>query len=1554
MKTDKLILPRNSITFRVMALIGVLVIVTAVFVGYWHNSIFYRRLVQTQLDELGMNAESARIRIEAKFQEQSESLRFLAATPPIAGLIRASRNGGVDPTDHSSAEQWRNRLQSIVDALKVSRPDYAQIEFISLVKGINNIYSTTPTGANGASASKFINPWVDNPEALFSDNADGVRYSRFMFLTNNLSVNPDKKNIFYEPVVWAALPVRGGKGKPFGYLAINFSLKGILVRYARTSTGNFNIYLLNNEGDLIRIIPKANGHYTFMKESVIESFPNLLPAMTSSSGVLTGLGKDKNTAIGYATINAGGPVSGADLKILLTGDYDSIIALSNTSRSITFIITALILPILILVGIYVSRSITRPLHNLVSAIQAFTQGNPNVKLPLSARDETGILARSFEAMRIGISERTSLLEENAIRHRTILSTMADGLITIDEHGYIQTFNRAAERIFGYKEDQVNGRNVSILMPELYALSHDNHIRRYLKSGNSRILGNIIERQGLRSDGVVFPMEISINEIKVGKKISFIGIVRDITERKEAEQDLLNSEAQLREAQRIARLGFWEEDLASHTVFWSDEIYNILELSRDEFVPSRDSIYHLIHPDDLEDYKRTFQRAFEENIPINYEFRFQTPGGRLLYLHIRGEVRRDVKGKPVQLFGTTLDITQSRLAQQAILRYKKFVETSQDSVSFFQRDYIFQDVNQRFLDRYGLNRHEVIGHSPFELEGAEDFKSVLKPQFDKGFEGDSVRFQTWLPTKAEGTRFLDINISPLSGDHDSVEGIIISARDITELKLAEEGLRDSESRSAEAQGIARLGFWEVDLVTNDAFWSDGMYTITGASKESFHASAESFLNIVHPSDREMLESRINTPKSGADALQNLEFRILTPDGMERHMLMRAGLSKDAAGRPVRLLGTMMDITEKVIAEREIRRYRDIINATQDIMLFVDRDFRFLAVNREFLHCYNLQAVDVIGRHSAEILGAEQFEKISKPFLERALHGETVEHQHWFKYPDRGSRYVHASYNPYHEDDGSVGGVVISVRDVTENKHYEMELQEAKVRAEEAALTKARFLANMSHELRTPLNAIIGYSEILHEKAQEQGDQEDASDLEKIHTSGEHLLSLVNNILDLSKIEAGKMALVHESVNLGDIIESVTSTFIPMLKAKHNHLIVNIDDDVDMMITDPVKLKQCLYNLLSNAAKFTDHGTITLRARKSRDKTDSWMIFEVRDTGIGINEDKIKGIFDAFDRADLEHSELYGGTGLGLAIVKEIAFMMGGEISVSSNPGHGTIFTLQLPTDVAVGAGHGAAQGESIKKIIKAVDRESGSPVVLVIDDDPESIGILRWNLEKGGYQVVTADNGDFGMKLARELKPAAIILDVQMPKPDGWDVLTELKTDRNMQHVPIIMCTVVDNAGKGLALGASDYIVKPVNRSLLLKVMKKYCTSTVCKILVVDDDEASRKMLKRTMVMAGWDVTTARSGRDALDYLGSGENRLPDAILLDLLMPGMDGFEVVEIIKTNPLWSSIPILIMTAKDLTNEDYQRLNGSVAGLMEKGACSSEHLLDRVNLLLASTWYN
>jgi signal transduction histidine kinase/DNA-binding response OmpR family regulator/HAMP domain-containing protein len=501
--------------------------------------------------------------------------------------------------------------------------------------------------------------------------------------------------------------------------------------------------------------------------------------------------------------------------------------------------------------------------------------------------------------------------------------------------------------------------------------------------------------------------------------------------------------------------------------------------------------------------------------------------------------------------------------------------------------------------------------------------------------------------------------------------------------------------------------------------------------------------------------------------------------------------------------------------------------------------------------------------------------------------------------------------------------------------------------EANRHKSEFLANMSHELRTPLNAIIGYSEMLEEEAADLDQKTFIPDLQKINGAGKHLMALINNILDLSKIEAGKMDLYLESFEIVPMVKEVVATVRPLIEKNANILELHCVDGLGAMRSDLTKVRQTLFNLLSNASKFTERGSITLRVGRESMYGGEWVSFSVSDTGIGMSAAQTNKLFQAFTQADASTTRKYGGTGLGLAISQKFCHMMGGEITVTSTPGHGSTFTVRLPAVVAESEAGFLPRSE--EQAALTAQLSDGAPTVLVIDDDPTVHDLVQRFLNKEGLKMIVARSGEEGIRLAKEIRPAVITLDVLMPGMDGWAVLTELKADPALSEIPVIMLTIMDEKQMGYALGAADYLTKPIDWDHFAAVLKRYeCARPPCPVLVVEDDPVMRDMLQRRLEKEGWTVMEAENGRVALKRMAE---RQPDLILLDLMMPEMDGFQFLDEIRTREDWRSIPIIVVTAKELTEEDRQKLNGSVEKILQKGAYSREELIREVRDLVTAS---
>ncbi len=395
------------------------------------------------------------------------------------------------------------------------------------------------------------------------------------------------------------------------------------------------------------------------------------------------------------------------------------------------------------------------------------------------------------------------------------------------------------------------------------------------------------------------------------------------------------------------------------------------------------------------------------------------------------------------------------------------------------------------------------------------------------------------------------------------------------------------------------------------------------------------------------------------------------------------------------------------------------------------------------------------------------------------------------------------------------------EILHRKEMQEELLNAKHAAEDANRAKSAFLANMSHELRTPLNAIIGYSEMLEEETQELGKVENVKDLQKIQGAGKHLLSLINDVLDLSKIEAGRMGLHLETFEVAPLIEEMVTTLHPAISKNSNTVQLHLADGLGSMRADITKVRQILYNLLSNASKFTDHGTISVEVERSTVNDQDWIRFQVADTGIGITPKQKANLFQEFTQADVSIARKYGGTGLGLAISYRYAQLMKGRISVESELGKGSSFTVHLPAKVNSELTEATQAITPVEASAPAVETASSLDTILVIDDDASVRDLMSRFLTRLGFRVVAASNAEEGLRLAKQVNPLVITLDVIMPDCDGWAVLNKLKADRALADIPVIMVTVVDNETMGFKLGASNYLIKPVDRDRLAVLIEKH-------------------------------------------------------------------------------------------------------------------------------------
>jgi PAS domain S-box-containing protein len=895
------------------------------------------------------------------------------------------------------------------------------------------------------------------------------------------------------------------------------------------------------------------------------------------------------------------------------------------------------------------------------------------------------------------------------------------------------------------------------------------------------------------------------------------------------------------------------------------------------------------------------------------------------------------------------------ATQAQTRLTDALESSSEGFFLFDADDRMVLCNSRYRELYP-------GLADLMRPGLE-FEHWIKTMVERGIVADAAaRPQEWVEQRLArhrnpGGPFLHhqwdgrwIQISERKTQDGGTVGVFT---DVTELKRREEELAAARDKATEAQrrlvdAIESIseGFslYDADdkLVTYNRRYRD----MHGTGSIDVVNQGVSFETILR-----------NAAASGEirDAERHVEAWVA--ERLARHRDPKGPhVQRRSNGRWIQInerktddggtVATYTDITDVKQAEQAIQesqqRLRVIAEAAPmavAIVTFEDGIIRY--ANQRFREMFELEGSSALGVQAKTLYANPQHRERFIGALTEHGHVEGMEmllkraggEEFWAL---MASQRVQFEGRP---------AMINGLADISDRKRMEGELHNAIWASEQATRAKSDFVASMSHELRTPLNAIIGYSEILFEDAQSSGRESEMADLRKIQDAGKHLLGLIDNVLDLSKIEAGKMTLYLETFELRPMIDSVAATVTALAKKTGNVLVVSCADEVGAIHSDLTKVRQTLFNLLSNACKFTRNGTITLTALRDTNEAGDWVEFQVRDTGIGMTPDQQAKVFEAFTQADDSTTRNYGGTGLGLAITKSFCRLMGGDVTLASEAGKGTTFMVRLPavtraaSDIAVSAAEKRSETPQVRE-------PEHAPIVLVVDDDPNARELLSRHLRRGGYAVRMAANGEEAMQLTRTLQPDVVMLDVLMPQMDGWAVLSAMKEDPVLAEIPVIMVTIVDNQNIGFSLGAADYLIKPIDRDRLVRAVEKCCPRGAPRhVLIVEDDASTSELMGRALRQIDCTVTQAENGRVGLERLNEA---LPDAILLDLMMPEMDGFEFIAQVRAESRWRRIPIIVVTAKTLTAEDRARLNGQVQRLVHKGEYSGKAVLAALDELV------
>jgi len=972
----------------------------------------------------------------------------------------------------------------------------------------------------------------------------------------------------------------------------------------------------------------------------------------------------------------------------------------------------------------------------------------------------------------------------------------------------------------------------------------------------------------------------------------------------------------------------------------------------------------VHPDDRSRAIAAWTRAIGTKSAYDAEFRIRRHDGAYRDFLARGVSVLHDDGSVREWVGYCTDITDLKQAreerkraeqeQQRMAHYNRLLLDSTDEGLYsmdMQGNCTF--VNRAAAALLGYTPEELLGQnahalmhykhadgSPYPTEQCPIYRAFRTGQGIRHINDDVF----W---RRDGTSFpVEYSSLPMTEDG-TVDGAVVTFSDITARKRAEDAVRRSEERLRSLVQNAPDGISIIGPDGAFTYLSNAIERILGYRAADLVGRPALEAMPIHPDDLPAVQSAFADLLAEPGGQRAIEVRIRHADGSWRTIESTgANLLGDPAVEGI--VNNYRDITERRRMEEEARESEEQFRTLADSI----PQLAWMAGADGSIYWYNQRWYDYTGTTQEEMLGwgwrtvhhPDQVEGVVERFQRAVASGDPWEDI----FPLRGRDGAYRSFLSRAVPIRDAGGRIVrwfgTNTDVEEQRLAEEELQLTKEAAEEANQAKSLFLANMSHELRTPLNAVIGYSEMLQEEAEDAGAGDLVPDIEKIHTAGKALLSLVNDVLDLSKIEAGKMELYLETFDVTPTIEDVITTVEPLIDKKGNTLNAHVASNVGVMRADLTKVRQSLFNLLSNAAKFTEQGTITLSATREAMDGRDWLRFRVSDSGIGMTAEQMGKLFQPFTQADASTTRKFGGTGLGLTITRRLCQMMGGDIALESTPGQGSTFTITLPANVAE---HPREQGGD--EAPAEAPRVDGRNTILVVDDDPVVHDLMTRYLTKEGFRAVIASDGEQALRLARQIHPIAITLDVMMPRMDGWAVLSALKFDPDTADIPVIMLSMIDDKNLGFALGASGYLTKPVDRDRLHTMLAKFRAGDVCEtIMVVDDDELIRTQMRQALEGEGCAVITAANGREALEFLVKGPR--PEVILLDLMMPEMDGFRFAEELRAHEGWRAIPIIVMTSKDLTAEDRRRLNGQVEEVIQKRAYPREEMLRTVRDLVAA----
>jgi PAS domain S-box-containing protein len=1028
------------------------------------------------------------------------------------------------------------------------------------------------------------------------------------------------------------------------------------------------------------------------------------------------------------------------------------------------------------------------------------------------------------AMELEIIRNSEKIAQESLQvYRQIVENANSVIIRLSPEGIIEYVNPFAGEILGRQSSGLTGKNIAAVNPPISAeltekiqkMMHDLLVRNLKVSENETHFA-------VSGDKKIWISWISkLLADEQGNPKSIISIGTDITRRKYAEEALRESEFNLTKAQEIAGVGSWAWEIDTDNFHGSAYFFRIFGIH-----PST-SYKHLLHDlsgiihHEYRDFiQKKIQRAILKGSTESYTYQITHPDGQHRWILEEVSLLGDVDQKKQVLIGTIRDITDQKKTEDKLREYLLIVSSSSELMSLINTDYQYVNVNQSYLDAYNKKASEIEGKTVAEVFGQDIFDSIIKPNIDRCLLGENVSDQYWFDFAVSGRRFMDAKYNPVREMDGTISGITVSARDITDLKKAEEQLRIFKLFTEES-GIG-LGMAGLDgRITYVNSTLSKMAGFKSPSDVIGRTISETYLNGHY---NKLMHEILPVVKEKGQWTGEID--MIRQDGEVIHTIENFFLIKNQQDEIVSYAISVTDITDRKHAEEALQKsesnFRLIFSNAAVGIDVVDENGNFLQVNDALARMMGYTADELKQIKIQDITHPDDREKSRKP-LKQLFDRENESYRLEKRYikKDGSVFWADLSVSPYYDVTNKRMLAIGTINDISKAKTLQEELQRSREEAIEANRAKSEFLANMSHEIRTPLNAVIGFTELLESLVCER---KQMSYLESIKSGGKNLLLLINDILDLSKIEAGKLEFRYEPINPYSLINEIKQIFALKIEEKKIDFIIDVDDEIPQsLILDEVRLRQVIFNLIGNAIKFTQHGYVRFSVKKLPAHNDSSkidLLVSVEDTGIGIPADQHERIFDAFQQQSGQSTRKYGGTGLGLSISKRLVEMMKGEITLKSKPGKGSIFEFRLK-DVEIGTGLDCANGSDDFDYSQIVFEPA---LIMIVDDIELNRLLIIENFSTKTMHVIEAEDGEKAVALALQHKPDLIFMDIRMPVMNGFEAARIIKTTSETSKIPIVALTASvrrEDQDKDYAQYFDGYLRKPVSRSELYREMSVF-------------------------------------------------------------------------------------------------------------------------------------